>query len=197
MGCESLQGVGESASQAQCAILEKKRTCRTPMALGSGAAPMVSTCPPPRAPRRPASAAPSAMHAPARCPLSPAAMLPLRLAREDTEDGVAVLREDLLEERASEPGAVGGWRALRPCLVDARSPRAASAVRLSTALPIKYRPPSSLKQRFRWRAIGAGGLPAGRRRRVCREKGLCISFSPVYTRHALGLQPCQCYACTN
>ena len=69
---------------------------------------------------------------PRRTP-SPDALLYLRPARQDAEEVAEVLGEDLPEGRASEPGAVGGWRALRPRPVDALSPRAASAVRLLLA----------------------------------------------------------------
>ncbi len=55
---------------------EKKRTCRTPMALGSGAAP-------------------SAMHAPARRTPSPAVRRRLRPARQAAEEGTEVCRRPL------------------------------------------------------------------------------------------------------
>jgi hypothetical protein len=51
---------------------------------------------------------------PARRTPYPAALLDLRPARQAAEEGAEVLGEELPEGRASEPGAVGGWRALRP-----------------------------------------------------------------------------------
>jgi hypothetical protein len=129
---------GEAKRQVPGGTPRKKWTCRAPRALGAGASPMVPTeHPAPRARLPPASAAPSAIHPPARRTPSPAALLDLRPARQDAEEVTQVLGEDLPERRASEPGAVGGGRALRPRPVDALSPRAASAVRLLRAGPAR------------------------------------------------------------
>src|SRR6266436_2100040 len=64
---------GEAKRQAPGGT-QKNMADRTPMALGSGAAP-------------------SAMHTPARCTPSPAVRRRLRPARQAAEEGAAILRE--------------------------------------------------------------------------------------------------------
>jgi hypothetical protein len=91
-------GRRERVSTILGAHREKKRACSPPWRWGQG--------------QRPARRTPC-----------PAVRWRLRPARQDAEEGAAILGEDLPEGRASEPGA-GGWRAaISPSLPNAPVPR--------------------------------------------------------------------------